>query len=271
MLNVDTKYDSAEKAFEKQSTVFDEVYGHNIIVSYKRDRTRAHLEKYLKHGSEILELNAGTGNDAIYFAEKGYIIHATDVSKGMLNQLNQKVKELNLAEFITTEQISFCDLEHMSSKKKYDVIFSNFGGLNCTNNLNKVLLSFSDLLKPDGIITLVVMPPICLWEILTFMKGNFKMAFRRLFAKNGAAAHIEGIHFLCWYYWPSYIYQHLKSDFELVTVEGLCTIMPPSYFEKFPEKFPKTFNLLKKIENKMKNKFPFKYIGDYYIITLKKR
>ena len=265
------EYEPAEKAFEKQATVFDDIYDHNLIVKYKRNRTHAHLEKYLKNGSKILELNAGTGNDAIYFANKGHFIHATDVSKGMLSQLNQKVKDSNLNEFISTEQISFCDLKQISKKTTYDVIFSNFGGLNCTNTLNEVLLSFSNLLKPNGIITLVIMPPICLWEIFTFMKGNFRMAFRRLFAKNGAKAHIEGVHFLCWYYRPSYIYEYLKKDFELMEVEGLCTIVPPSYFERFPTRFPRIFALLKKIEDKMKHKFPFKYTGDYFIITLKKR
>ena len=31
----------------------------------------------------ILELNAGTGTDAVWFAERGYRVHATDIAEGM--------------------------------------------------------------------------------------------------------------------------------------------------------------------------------------------
>ena len=51
-------------------------------------------------------------------------------------------------------------------KGPYDMIFSNFAGLNCTGELDKVLASFSSLLKPKGIVTLVLLPGFCLWEFL---------------------------------------------------------------------------------------------------------
>jgi ubiquinone/menaquinone biosynthesis C-methylase UbiE len=261
----------AEAAFNKQSAIFDEIYAKNSIVAYKRERTRSHFENYVQAGSKILELNAGTGQDSIYFAQKGYEIHATDISEGMLRQLTQKVTALKLSELVTHEQISFTDLETLTKKEPFDAVFSNFGGLNCTNQLDKVLASLPALLNPNGIVTLVIMPPFCLWEFLHCLRGSFKVAFRRLFAKNGAKAHIEGVHFLCWYYRPSYVLEYSKKDFELVRLEGLCTLVPPSYMENFPTKYPRLWIFLKKYEGKLKDTFPFKYIGDYFIITLKKK
>ncbi len=151
------------------------------------------------------------------------------------------------------------------------MIFSNFAGLNCTNELNKVLGSFTSLLKPNGIITLVILPKFCLWEFLLLFKGKFKTAFRRFFSRDGRKAHIEGHFFKCWYYNPSYIMRHLKKDFELLSIEGLCTLVPPSYIENFAEKRPKLYQLLKTKEEKWKNRWPWKYIGDYYIISLRKK
>lgn len=264
----------AKEAFSRQSFVFDELYAENKIVAYKRERTRSALESQLKKGSTILELNAGTGQDALYFASKGYTVHATDLSNDMLNELRRKLElmyqESNITTSISIENISFEDLDKLAAKGPYDAIFSNFGGLNCTQKLNKVLGSFSKLLQPNGVVTLVVMPSFCLWEFLLLFRGAFKMAFRRLFSKNGAKAHIEGVNFLCFYYSPKYIISHLKDDFELVHVEGLCTIVPPSYIENFPNKFPKTFQFLKNWENKWNRYFPFNTIGDYYIISLRK-
>jgi len=54
-------------------------------------------------------------------------------------------------------------------------------------------------------------------------------------------------------------------------LEGLCTLVPPSYIENFAEKHPRLYNFLQRKENSLKSKWPWKLIGDYYIITLKKR
>ena len=84
-------------AFNGQSIVFDELYSTNSIIQYKRERVRDHLIKYLKPCSHILELNAGTGDDAIFLAQKGHHVHAIDISSGMQKKLIEKLarKELN--------------------------------------------------------------------------------------------------------------------------------------------------------------------------------
>ncbi|HEX6846309.1 MAG TPA: class I SAM-dependent methyltransferase [Chitinophagaceae bacterium] len=262
---------AAEKAFTKQSSLFDDIYSSNIIIQYKRQRVRDHLQQFLKPNSKILELNAGTGDDAIWLAEQGHIVHATDISRGMQEKLIQKVREKEFGAQITNELCSFTELYKLGNKGPYDLIFSNFAGLNCTGELNKVLHSFSSLLKPHGVVTLVILPEFCLWENLLFFKGNFKTAFRRFFSSKGVKAHIEGEYFTCWYYNPSYVIREMKERYEILSVEGLCTLVPPSYLENFPVKRPSLFNWLKRKENKWKTKWPWKNIGDYYIISLQKK
>jgi hypothetical protein len=134
-----------------------------------------------------------------------------------------------------------------------------------------VLNSFSELLKSGGKATLVVLPKFCLWEFLLLFKGRFKTAFRRFSGPKGTPAKIDDKHFRCWYYNPTYIRRHLKNSFDLVGLEGLCTIVPPSYIEGFAEKHPRMYSYLEKKENKWKSKWPWKLIGDYYIITLQKK
>lgn len=220
--------------------------------------------------SRILELNAGTGEDAIYFAQQGHSVHATDISGGMLDKLRNKVAERGLQHGVSSEQCSYTELSGLQHRDPYDLIFSNFAGINCTDRLADVLHSFAPLLKPGGMVTLVVLPPFCLWETLMLFKGKFKTAFRRFNSKNGVPAHVEGVHFKCWYYSPSFIIDTLRSDYQLVNVEGLCSIVPPSYIEGFGDKYPRLFRKLASVEDRWKTKWPWKYIGDYYIITLKK-
>jgi ubiquinone/menaquinone biosynthesis C-methylase UbiE len=257
-------------AFNGQSQVFDELYSANSIIKYKRERVRNHLIKYLRPGSEILELNSGTGDDAIFLAQKGYKVHATDISTGMQEKLVEKLARQRLNGVVTNEICSFTALDKLKNKGPYDAIFSNFAGLNCSGNLDKVLAGFDSLLRPGGIVVLVILPSFCLWESLLFLKGKFKTASRRFFASKGRRANIEGVSIACWYYRPGFIIHNLKEKFNLMDIEGLCTIVPPSYIEKFPQKYPWLYSYLCKTENKFKSKWPWKYIGDYYIISFRK-
>jgi len=261
----------AEKAFSKQSGIFDELYAGNTIVSYKRERVRAHVLQYLKKAGTILELNSGTGDDALFFAQKGHHVHATDISQGMQHQLKKKVSANSLEHLISHELCSYTQLHRLKDKGPYDHIFSNFAGLNCTGELDKVLASFPPLLKENGVITLVILPQFCLWEILLVFRGKFKTAFRRFFSRNGRKAHLEGTYFNCWYYNPSYVISRMKDSFDLLSLEGLCTLVPPSYIEGFAEKHPAVYQTLQKAENKLRYNWPFKVTGDYYIISFVKK
>jgi ubiquinone/menaquinone biosynthesis C-methylase UbiE len=262
---------AAARAFSKQAPIFDELYASDMIIQYKRKRVRDHILQYLQPGSNILELNAGTGDDAIFFAQQGHTVHATDISDIMQNMLKEKVRRNDLKGSISYELRSFTDLKNLFNRGPYDTIFSNFAGLNCTNELPKVLRSFDHLLKPGGIVTLVILPKFCLWEFLLLFKGKFRTAFRRFSGNKGSKAHVEGEFFRCWYYNPSFVKKNLNHSFDLLSVEGVCTLVPPSYIEKFAEKHPGTYRLLKKREDRWKTKWPWKNIGDYYIISLRKK
>lgn len=262
---------SAAEAFNRQSEKFDELYSHNTIIRYKRERVRRHVQQWLKPGSHILELNSGTGEDAIWFARQGHWVHATDISEGMQQVLKNKAAALNLTEKISTEIISFTQLDKLAQQKKYDLVFSNFAGLNCTGRLDKVLHSFTPLVKPGGMVTLVMLPKFCLWELLLLFKGKFKTAFRRFFSGGGVKAHVEGTSFTCWYYNPSFVIRHLQHEFDLLATEGLCSLVPPSYMEGFAEKHPRFYAFLKNKEERWKGGWPWRKIGDYYIISFRKK
>jgi ubiquinone/menaquinone biosynthesis C-methylase UbiE len=261
----------AAKAFSTQSAIFDDIYADNTIVSYKRDRVRAHVLQYLKLNATILELNSGTGEDATFFAALGHKVHATDIAEGMQQKLREKAANQGLDSLISTERCSFTQLYKLQNKGPFDQVFSNFAGLNCTGELDKVIHALPALLNDNGVATMVILPKFCLWESLLLFKGKFKTATRRWFSKNGVTAHVEGTYFTCWYYNPSYVSNAVKDSFEVLSVEGLCTIVPPSYIEYFAEKHPKTYNRLKRLEERYRFGWPWRFIGDYYIISLRKK
>jgi len=149
---------AAARAFSQQALVFDAYDAGNTTIAYKRKRVRDHVLRYLSPGSSILELNAGTGEDAIYFARQGHHVHATDIASGMQEALGEKVARVGLTDRISRELCSFTALSSLQQRGPYDLIFSNFAGLNCTGELDKVLHSFAPLVKPGGQVSLVILP-----------------------------------------------------------------------------------------------------------------
>lgn len=273
IMNIETSIHNeqdAAQAFSAQAPIFDELYGTDAIVRYKRERVRNHVLGFLKASSHILELNAGTGQDALFFAQAGHTVHATDIAEGMQEQLKAKVSKAGFSSSVSSELCSFTTLDSLKKRGPYDLIFSNFAGLNCTNELTKVLQAFDPLLKPGGMVTMVILPKFCLWELLLIFKGKFKTATRRFFSSKGRKAKVNGIPFTCWYHSPKFIIGQLKEKYTVTGIEGLCTIVPPSYIEHFAEMYPKLFSFLSKKENKYKSSWPWKYIGDYYIISFRK-
>src|SRR3954463_12733312 len=150
----------AAAAFSRQSGVFDQIYGKDGVIGYKRDRVRKHMLGLLKADGNLLELNCGTGEDALFFAQKGFRVHATDISEAMLTVVNEKAGFLSDVQ-LTTEQCSFTQLAHLNNHGPFDAVYSNFGGLNCTGELEKVLQSLPRLVKPGGLVTLVIISPFC--------------------------------------------------------------------------------------------------------------
>ena len=258
-------------AFSRQSLVFDKYDAGNTIIHYKRKRVREHVLRYMPATGSILELNSGTGEDAGFFARKGYAVHATDIAGGMQQQLIEKMRVQGLTDRVTAELCSFNSLGDLKARGPYDLVFSNFAGLNCTGNLDTVLMSLSSLVKPGGQVSLVILPGFCLWESLLVFKGKFGTAFRRWFSSRGARSHVEGVYFKCWYYSPGYVRKAMGVDFELLGLEGLCTIVPPSYIEGFAENWPKLYGTLCRLENRWKGRWPWRAIGDYYIISFRKK
>ena len=263
-----TDFLKVSEAFSNQAPVFDEISTQNKLSDYLRVIFRNEVLFQLRPKSYILELNCGTGLDAVFFAKHGHRILATDNAPGMIEQIGRKIIENGFEDQLQAELLSFHNLNQLEGKK-FDHIISNFGGLNCTDDLKDVLLQLPDLLNDRGKITLVVMPKLSPWEIIQVFRFKFKTAFRR-FGKN-SSAQIEGVRFQCYYYSPRYIIKTLKNEFDLITLKGIFITVPPEYYKNFVENYPKLFSLLSKLDNAICRFFPFTYCCDHYLITLQKK
>jgi ubiquinone/menaquinone biosynthesis C-methylase UbiE len=257
-----------QRAFSKQAEHYDEDDFSNPILQDWRERVYAHLNFFLNPGSKILELNAGTGIDAIHLVKAGHTVHATDYSPGMILKIQEKCRQSGLAERLSVQQCSFESLGEIHGKQ-FDHIFSNFGGLNCCKDLTIVARQMGALLKKGGFLTWVVMPPVCPWEWIQILKGK-KTAFRRL-SENGTLAHLEGEFFQTYYYSVSDIQESLGANFTLIRTEGLGALSPPPSSVSFALQNRWLYTFLRRLDQVVCTTFPFNRCADHITVTFQFR
>jgi ubiquinone/menaquinone biosynthesis C-methylase UbiE len=206
--------------FDHIATSYDLDFTNSVIGQLQRKRVWRFLEDILPEmdGLEILELNCGTGEDAILFGDRGFNIIATDISEEMLKVTQQKVQQFSLQHKISSHYLDLEAFDETIFNKKFDLIFSNFGGLNCINPeaLQKLINKIPSILTPGGRFVAVIMPRYCLWEAFYFLsKFQFKKAFRR-WTKNEVPANLNGVSQKTWYYLISEIEQMFPEVERLV-------------------------------------------------------
>ena len=265
MLQGEVDFKNVNAAFTKQAVHFDADDFSNPVLQRWRQQVYAHVDHFIKPRSSILELNAGTGIDAVRFVTKGHRVHATDLSGGMIVELKKKAEKFSLQQEITVQQISFEKLDGVNGK--FDYVFSNFGGLNCLKDLSIVTHQLPGLLNKDAYLTLVIMPPVCLWEWLWIFKGQIKKATRRISGKT--MAHLEGEYFATYYHSLSNVRKAFGPQFKLVQAEGLGVLAPPPAATNFVEKYPQLATFLGRLDGFVRTHFPFNRCGDHLIVTLK--
>ena len=260
--------ENIDSAFSEKAKVYDSYGMTNPIIKYSRKVVRKTVLSNIQPNGRILELNGGTGSDALYFVKNGYNVHLIDISKGMIEKAKSKIKSFKVEQKLTIEQKSF-DYLHDLPRNNFDYIFSNFGGLNCTPNIKRVIEQFPLVLKNKGYITLVIMPPICPWELVNIF-WNPKMALRRLPALFGSPikANVSGFQFWTYYYPVNKVKKMFDERYEIISLESLSLFSPPSSLDYFPLKYPKLFKKLLHFDNRLTKYYPFNNFGDFYILTL---
>jgi SAM-dependent methyltransferase len=256
--------------FDSHATVYDAHFSHSFTGSLYRKLVQDYLLEILpQKSSSILELNCGTGEDAMFFAKLGHTVLATDISSEMIHVAQGK---MHLSPFKSNARFAVFDMKSdYPDLGKFDFIFSNFGGLNCLSpiDLEKSLRHFTQLLNPGGRLILVIMPKYCLWESLYFfLRLRWKQMFRRA-TENPVTVVLDGVPVKTWYYQPSVI-QRFLPNLKLERLMPIGIALPTPSMDSLLAGHPKRSSFLLKLENKLKRLTIFAGMADHYLIDLRK-
>ena len=242
--------------FDAAAPVYDLAFTSSHIGRAQREITRRELDRLFRPGQYILELNCGTGADAVYLASRGIHILACDVSSRMIEEARKKLRPAGLGSLLcdratfrvlATEDIGSLLPEGLAGH--FDGAFSNFAGLNCVGDLSTVACDLGKLLKPGAQVLLCLFGRFCLWEILWYlMHAMPAKAFRRLRAGEGLA-HLAGEETVNVHY-PSVheLARVFAPHFRLKRWKGVGVAIPPTYLENLACRFPRVLECVKNLE-----------------------
>ncbi len=256
--------------FDAEAPSYDLSFTYSPIGQLQRTQVWDYLEKVLPelHGIEILELNCGTGEDAVHLSNKGYQILATDISKNMLEVAKTKASKADGGKNISFQSLDLSNISYLNGKK-FDMVLSNFGGLNCIDAkaLNKIFIEVANLLKSNGRFIAVIMPRFCLWEFVYYsIKLNGSKALRRI--RNKTTVQLENDSLPVWYYNPGMVKKCIRSKFKIRQYQPIGIAIPPSYLNAAFEKRKALLSALEKMERKL-NRFKWlSNLSDHFLIDL---
>ncbi len=258
-----------QSPFDVLAPDYDRKFTNSIIGSYMRNAVWQRMDQHFQAGSHILELNCGTGEDAVHLAQRGVYVHALDISETMVKKAREKAEAFGMGDRIEIQKIpieALCEYLPYSESEKYDGALSNFGGLNCVANMAGVAEDLAACLRPGAIALLCVMGPLCPWEWLWFLhKKQYKTAFRRL-QKNG----VEWREITIRYPSITSMRRSFAHSFRFLRVSAIGAFIPPSYMECWAEKHLSFVDKLNRWERQFERVTPLPMLADHYLIELER-
>lgn len=258
-----------KQAFDSAAPSYDEEESRNEILIWMREIVHGIYLQNFNSGDKLLELNAGTGTDALFLAEHEIHVLATDISENMISAINEKVKIQNAEKYVSAKLCPFDKIGEIK-ENNFDGVVSNFGGLNCINNFDKLRDDLSKKIKQGGKLIAVVMNRTCPWEIFYYLiRFNFKNVFRRS-KKEGIDAALGNGLVRTYYFTPSKFALFFKKQFNVRKIYTLGLFTPPPFLIGIYRRFKPLVKLLMKLDELLKGVFPFNRFGDHFIIIFEK-
>jgi ubiquinone/menaquinone biosynthesis C-methylase UbiE len=261
---------SAE-AFDTVANDYDTHFTKSETGILQRARVHHYLNACYKNGlitQSILEVNAGTGEDALLLAQHCIHLTVTDISPEMMAICKIKLHHIP---HIELKQINATEIRNLS--QNYDLIFSNFAGLNCLdkNEMQSFIATAKEKLKPNGHLILVMLSSASWWEkFWGFISTNKKLRTRRQ-EQYGVATEINGVKFNTYYYSPKTMQGFSSEGLQVKGLQAIGIFIPPSFLEakvKNKKWLLKCLYLLEVFFSKFKSLSNY---ADHYLIHLQKQ
>src|SRR5450631_3952403 len=107
---------------------YDRNFPETVVGKVQRDAVWHELDKTFQPGMRVLELNCGTGIDAVHLAKLGVRVVACDLSPKMIDTARQRLNAADLDGRVDFRVLDTEKIETLRVEAPFDGAFSNFSG-----------------------------------------------------------------------------------------------------------------------------------------------
>jgi len=253
--------------FDRMAWTYDQVFTESVVGRAQRGIVRRELGRSFRSVRRVLELNCGTGEDALYLSSRGVEVLACDASREMIAVARRKAALAGgeaVFLVLATESI-----RELAGKAPFDGVFSNFSGLNCVPDMSGLAEDLSRLVAPRARLLLCVSGRCCLWELAWYLgKGLPAKAFRRL--RGAVTARIEGREFPVLYPTIRQWRSRFRPFFALRRVRAVGLFVPPTYVEGWARRRPRTVAALARLDRRFGAWPLLRGLGDHLLLEFER-
>ncbi len=251
--------------FDGLAADYDRHFTASAIGKRMRSAVWRRLDATFRPGDRVLELNCGTGEDALHLARRGVQVLASDSSKRMLGMARAKVERAGLAGMIEVAPLA---IENLPAPMfgTFDGALSNFGGLNCVDDLPGVARGLAAMLRPGARTLLCIMGPVVPWEWGWYLAHREPHKALRRLRRGGAQWRGLTIHY------PSIgsVRRAFAPHFVQRRVYAIGAILPPTYANAWAARRPRLLAALDFLERRAETLPPLPWLADHYLIELER-
>jgi SAM-dependent methyltransferase len=260
---------SAEIYWNVAAETYEEDFSGTIVGKIRRSVVQQALARSFQPGRRVLEINCGTGIDAVFLACRGVHVVACDLSPRMIELARALAAKEDVSPSPDFRVLATEHLSTLVAEAPFDGAFSNFSGLNCIEDLHQVADDLGRLLEPNARLILCMMGRFVPLEILWFLAhGRLRRAFYRLRSPRTHYAGTTGIVIKR----PTVIQieRQMQPAFRLVGWKGIGIVVPPSYAEPFATRFPRFLHFLAAVDRRIGSLPLFRNMADCVLLELER-
>jgi SAM-dependent methyltransferase len=261
---------SAQAYWNVAADTYEQKFTGTIVGQTRRHAVWRDLERIFHPGDQVLELNCGTGIDAVFLAGKGVRILACDIAPRMIELARERAEAAEVTVRTDFRVLATEDISTLREQGPFDGAFSNFSGLNCVEDLSQVAEDLGDLLNPGAPFLMCMMGRFVPWEIAWFLAhGRPKRALMRIREERTCYPGPGNLRVQR----PSVaqITEQMGAEFRLRAWKGIGITVPPSYMEHWASRFPNLTRRLAEVDRRIGSLPLFRSMADCVLLEFERR
>jgi SAM-dependent methyltransferase len=268
---MDPPLSAAGPAFDRLAPRYDALFSERPVGRRLRSAVWRVLDSAFQPGDRVLDLGCGTGEDAVHLAARGLWVEGLDASPAMVAEARRKAQRQGVGARARFRVGQLEALAEPGDGLVYDGALSDFGALNCVADLDAVAAGLGGRLRPGGRLVLVLMGPLCLWEIGWFLAHGAPRTALRRWRPGPATARVGGRSLAVRYPSPARLRRAFRPWFRPRRSLAVGLALPPSDAAGWVEARPRLLGALAGIEDRLAHRPGAAWLADHYLVELERR